>query len=585
MDQSKRIELNKRQREFVKYVIDSYRQKKSEIVVVNSPGGTGKTTCIKHLLDKLPSLSNIFDFKVEINVLAPTHKAASLFKRANISALTIHRFFGVKPYYDEHGNQIYDFSNIDVQHKFKEESFKILFVDECSMIDSKMIVGFNEYKNKYKALIVFLGDEKQLPPVEKNITLANVTIDTSTNIVGNSSAKDEVENISPVFSKHLVATKFFFTENVRAKNQRIGKIVDFFRDNISKLDVIHMVEPCQSLFLTIEDAIDIYNQDMFSKTKNDWVYLTYTNKKKDEVNSRIRNRIYGQDSYEYMEGEKVIFSGYKDHLVESLFFESFFSNEKLTQDKEDKIGFPLNNISEYVLTILADNQLINNKNYSFYSSDEIKIDKVETVELTLDFIQNGKPLSFLVLFFYIKIKIDACENTKKRTLDGEFISSSPSHELIKFKWLTPTGETIQIMKDWFKHMRDTTRKTYCEKINDINKKINKCTKEIDDLKKDGYHTEHPTIVDYENEIKTKKKERLEIYNSMQNDWKNYMFLKNLLFPKLDYCYAMTVHKSQGSQWNNVFVDIPSMFKSDNDTWLKLIYTAVSRAENAVIFTK
>lgn len=51
------------------------------------------------------------------------------------------------------------------------------------------------------------------------------------------------------------------------------------------------------------------------------------------------------------------------------------------------------------------------------------------------------------------------------------------------------------------------------------------------------------------------------------------------FQEFDYGYAMTVHKSQGSQWNNVMVfDESRTFREDAQRWL---YTAVTRAAERV----
>ena len=47
----------------------------------------------------------------------------------------------------------------------------------------------------------------------------------------------------------------------------------------------------------------------------------------------------------------------------------------------------------------------------------------------------------------------------------------------------------------------------------------------------------------------------------------------------DYGYALTVHKSQGSQWNHVAViDESGAFRSDRWRWL---YTAVTRAAERI----
>lgn len=53
--------------------------------------------------------------------------------------------------------------------------------------------------------------------------------------------------------------------------------------------------------------------------------------------------------------------------------------------------------------------------------------------------------------------------------------------------------------------------------------------------------------------------------------------------QFDYGYALTVHKSQGSQWNNVMIfDESSSFRESKDKWL---YTAITRAAEKVTIVR
>lgn len=72
------------------------------------------------------------------------------------------------------------------------------------------------------------------------------------------------------------------------------------------------------------------------------------------------------------------------------------------------------------------------------------------------------------------------------------------------------------------------------------------------------------------------------FNRRKKEWVNYYALQNTLCPDLNYSYASTVHKSQGSQWDNVYVDIENIrrCRSDGD---RLAYTACSRAVKNVFF--
>ena len=67
-------------------------------------------------------------------------------------------------------------------------------------------------------------------------------------------------------------------------------------------------------------------------------------------------------------------------------------------------------------------------------------------------------------------------------------------------------------------------------------------------------------------------------------WRRYMSMKNVLC--LDFNHAMTIHKSQGSTYNTVFLDSNDLAvckdKGDYMMYMKLFYVAISRASNKVI---
>ena len=63
-----------------------------------------------------------------------------------------------------------------------------------------------------------------------------------------------------------------------------------------------------------------------------------------------------------------------------------------------------------------------------------------------------------------------------------------------------------------------------------------------------------------------------------------MILRNPYFNALQvkYAYAVTCHKSQGGQWDNVFVDGSFLsYQEVDDTANKWLYTAATRASKAL----
>jgi exodeoxyribonuclease V len=69
-------------------------------------------------------------------------------------------------------------------------------------------------------------------------------------------------------------------------------------------------------------------------------------------------------------------------------------------------------------------------------------------------------------------------------------------------------------------------------------------------------------------------QRLADYKQWQDFWR----LKQQRFANLNYSYALTIHKSQGSTFANVFVDLPNLMRDRNlKERNQLLYVAVTRA--------
>ena len=84
-------------------------------------------------------------------------------------------------------------------------------------------------------------------------------------------------------------------------------------------------------------------------------------------------------------------------------------------------------------------------------------------------------------------------------------------------------------------------------------------------------------LDFESDIITQTKYNVACFegNIDEVDWR---FKKGL--DQFDYSYALTCHKSQGSQWNNtIVIDESACFRSDASKWL---YTAITRACESTI---
>jgi len=71
------------------------------------------------------------------------------------------------------------------------------------------------------------------------------------------------------------------------------------------------------------------------------------------------------------------------------------------------------------------------------------------------------------------------------------------------------------------------------------------------------------------------------YAHLNSNYKKYQEVrKNKYFNALQvkFSYAITCHKSQGGQWNTVFVEQPYLPDGVSKEYLRWLYTAVTRAE-------
>lgn len=222
-------------------------------LVLDAQGGSGKTFTIQQILRRCPSMM----------VIAPTHKACSLFKKKNIHAQTIHRFLNADAEIDkETGEEFFTF-------KPKDKNVSVI-VDECSMVSKDMYRALLETCKQ----IIFVGDRCQLPPIG--------------------------ESCSPVFDIPEIYTL--------QTNMRVGMNPDSisayylakFREGVSKPNMRIRVDkkPMEFMLRYFRDHTDV-------------VALAFTNLRVADLNHKIREFLFGSNNKKYYIDEKLVFSGYR----------------------------------------------------------------------------------------------------------------------------------------------------------------------------------------------------------------------------------------------------------------------------------
>jgi hypothetical protein len=474
------------------------------LLVLNAPAGTGKTFLINYIYDML---TNSYETKDRVLVLAPTNKAVSLFKKKR--AMTLHRFFKAEGDIEEETGEIKFILN-----DANISKLTLLIVDECSMVDAKMCKALDELANQIP--VFACGDEAQIPPVK--------------------------ETMSKMFQN---SNKVSLTINMRSRDSVSNIYVQKFRAAIDKKEKIRVDKiPCKEREKLLFGEFKRKYLQIKQNPNNDElevpVVLAWTNKRADEYNHKIRNYIFSKSATDELEklynDEQLIFSGFRKYVP--------FKKESQDDDETSDDNEPLDNlISEIVAQFRFKPKVYNAEEFSniidfvekkssckedirYYSSDLVVVNNLSSVQFKIPFVKcehvndSGKTR-----------KCDKCD------IAGHNCSYIPVNFFVfndqyGVCWLYPkTDVDADNIKKTMSHF-----KTHCLKMKD------------------------------------------------KDLWSIYYKCYGTIFPSLNYIYSMTVHKAQGSQWKNVFVDIDNIrFCRDPDISCRLAYTAVSRMRETLQF--
>jgi len=175
------VTFNEKQKLAIDLIKDFLSQQRKNLFYLLGYAGTGKTFLISHIIRDLLLSSDINN----IYICAPTHKALNVIESylksdigmeqqlvamEKISYMTIHKLLEFKPVImAEDGSKVFKPKQ---ESKFlKKIENRLVILDECSMISKDMVSELKKYVDLYPIKIIFMGDNKQLPPVEESESL------------------------------------------------------------------------------------------------------------------------------------------------------------------------------------------------------------------------------------------------------------------------------------------------------------------------------------------------------------------------------------------------------------------------------
>jgi len=452
----------------IDFIAKPFNQSKIAIGI-NGAGGTGKTYITKYIINNCKYSTSV------IQCCSPTHKACRIFSEAidGIKVETIQSTLGLRL-----NLNLKDFDpnnpQFDPMAKPKLEQIKLLIIDECSMLPTKLINYIIKLCIQQQIKIIFIGDESQLPPVNECKSIAFdkcFTKYTLTEIV-RQEANNPISNLLQILRNDIKNKTYKFLEY-------IGKNIDNFNYNEDNKGWI-VVRPSK-----FKDYIDTsFNDEEYTKNINLYRIIAYTNIAVTKWNNYVRNKII-------KDADKKIIT--RNDLI--------MSYETIV---DEFLSIILNNSEEYIINDIVD--YVDSK-YGFKG--------------------------FLVKF---------------QLVHGGFIT-----------------KPIFVIN----HNDKYTIQLYCKTINELLRAAKGATGGNRASKWKEYY-------DF-------KKQYLIATNVLNRQG------KIVLRRDLDYGFAITSHKSQGSTYNEVFVDVNDIVYDEyykpytnQDELLRRLYVACSRAKNKLI---
>lgn len=276
--------------------------------VLEGYAGTGKSTLVRELLDRLPGFMQVMrsinpeapDYTVQLT--ATTNKAADVLSQmSGMDVVTIHSFLGLRVHTDYQARPPKTTLRATTSEK---KAYYLLFIDEASFSDlplMRYVFSLTEHSK-----IVFMGDRAQLAPVGTNGVPPVFTAGFPGAMLTETMRQmvDGVPSSSPVTD---LATAFRHVVNKEAKWPKIKPVPGF----------IEVLEP---------DEFNAAIQAEF--TRSDWRYtdskiLAWTNQCVIDYNNRVSDATNGRPHLEVWDlavNNKVVMSGSKkiktDELVQ-----------------------------------------------------------------------------------------------------------------------------------------------------------------------------------------------------------------------------------------------------------------------------
>ncbi len=453
-----------------------------------------------------------------------------------IHFLTIHKLLGYKNDFDGDGGKIFvRGQNVSLS------KYELIIIDEVSMINFGMICNLFDVTVTKNSKILFVGDEGQLPPVKEDCSIIFAKKDSDFKLqlfiesfannkkIDTTLLDEQIQEKFEKFKTQILSLQFSNLETImRCNNNNVALVCNEQRKKIFDTKYV------PQFFKYKNDKVHYYKYDKTVNKLDDKWFKKYVSYLKSTSNDKCNSLILAWTNQQVNE--------YNTCMRKTLF------------NKEVLDKFEINDI-----LVLADFYNIkdsdprNKSDNRFYSAEQIKVIQIEHVT---------KAVSPFVENLLIKVNINNILDIKEkyvrtiRTINKLTVRNYNVWKLqvVKLSDLAKTNcSSIYVIDDKFSNALENDKKIVGDKIMELI------------MYYKGAHKEHFATID---------KHIIRVL------WKEFNNKFIDTFAKVNMSYAMTTHKSQGSTFHNVFIDMIDILKNfSRDDANKCLYTAMSRTAN------
>jgi hypothetical protein len=516
-----------------------------EFILLGS-AGTGKTALITKFIRDNKNLRMV--------ISAPTHQALGVakskllgdgnMKLKTVSMQTIQSLLGYTQYYNKDGSKFF----AKGKHPKSWKDIDIVLVDECSMLTNQIIDDIRDRCNKQNTKhikVIYIGDPAQLPPVNQPPSKLFVE-NNSGNPTGN---KIELTQIVRTNNNNIIGLSqthrnWIFSEDIR---KNVPKLKEHLCTNIQMFN-----------FRTeVTKWLDTFVEKTKSQVGNANIILAWTNSAVDAHNDYVRNKLFNKENLQkYEDGEIVIFIDY-------------FRIKLPTPAIEENANTPTEDgllRSQPAVDVEAKGKKTKDNFISFHASEQVRVVSSVLSNQRLPFFKPYKSDSLDIREMKMNKEFEKLIDLLNTTIcDKEY--KIYTINITKINNPSPNSGVASLTPETF--VINTFKDKWDAKqlFNEFENAIRTTTDTIYEfIKKE--QCDAPT--------KAKLFEYMEKkINGIRKYWD-----ENIIghIATIGYGYAITVHKSQGTTFGDVFIDVFDICQNtDRVEMAKCLYTSFTRA--------